>query len=46
MFPALIEKLIRREDLTSDEAAGAMADVMEGRRRGHKLARGCSSASR
>jgi anthranilate phosphoribosyltransferase len=31
MFPALIEKLIRREDLTSDEAAAAMAEVMEGR---------------
>jgi anthranilate phosphoribosyltransferase len=31
MFPQLIEKLMRREDLTSDEAAGAMADVMEGR---------------
>ena len=31
MFPALIEKLIRREDLTSDEAAAAMAEIMEGR---------------
>ena len=31
MFSALIEKLIRREDLTADEAAGAMAEVMEGR---------------
>jgi anthranilate phosphoribosyltransferase len=31
MFPALIEKLTRREDLTSDEAAAAMAEVMEGR---------------
>ena len=31
MFPALIEKLMRREDLTSDEAAAAMAEVMEGR---------------
>lgn len=31
MFPALIEKLIRREDLTSDEAAAAMTEVMEGR---------------
>jgi anthranilate phosphoribosyltransferase len=30
MFPALIEKLMRREDLTSDEAAAAMAEVMEG----------------
>jgi anthranilate phosphoribosyltransferase len=31
MFPALIDKLIRREDLTADEASAAMADVMEGR---------------
>ncbi|MGE0450149.1 MAG: anthranilate phosphoribosyltransferase [Vicinamibacterales bacterium] len=31
MFPALIEKLIRREDLTTDEAALAMGEVMEGR---------------
>src|SRR5438105_10185152 len=31
MFPSLIEKLIRHEDLTSDEAAAAMAEVMEGR---------------
>jgi anthranilate phosphoribosyltransferase len=31
MFPALIEKLTRREDLTSEEAAAAMAEVMEGR---------------
>jgi anthranilate phosphoribosyltransferase len=31
MFPALIEKLARREDLTVDEASAAMADVMEGR---------------
>jgi anthranilate phosphoribosyltransferase len=31
MFPALIEKLIRREDLTSEEAEAAMAEVMEGR---------------
>jgi anthranilate phosphoribosyltransferase len=31
MFPALIEKLMRREDLTSDEAADAMAEVMGGR---------------
>jgi anthranilate phosphoribosyltransferase len=31
MFPALIEKLIRHEDLTSDEASAAMAEVMEGR---------------
>ena len=31
MFPALIEKLMRRDDLTSREAAAAMAEVMEGR---------------
>lgn len=31
MFPALIEKLARRSDLTSDEAAAAMAEIMEGR---------------
>jgi anthranilate phosphoribosyltransferase len=31
MFPALIEKVMRREDLTSEEAAAAMAEVMEGR---------------
>ena len=32
MFPQLIEKLSRHEDLTTDEAAGAMAEVMEGNR--------------
>jgi anthranilate phosphoribosyltransferase len=31
MIAALIEKLTRHEDLTSDEAAAAMAEVMEGR---------------
>ena len=31
MFPSLIEKLARREDLGSEEAAAAMAEVMEGR---------------
>ena len=31
MFPELIEKLTRREDLTADEASAAMAEVMEGR---------------
>ncbi|OFW30846.1 MAG: anthranilate phosphoribosyltransferase [Acidobacteria bacterium RIFCSPLOWO2_02_FULL_65_29] len=31
MFPALIEKVMRREDLTSEEAAAAMGEVMEGR---------------
>ena len=30
MFPALIEKLIRREDLTTDEASAAMSHVMDG----------------
>ncbi len=31
MFTTLLEKLVRHEDLTSDEAAGAMREVMEGR---------------
>ncbi|MGE3510203.1 MAG: anthranilate phosphoribosyltransferase [Vicinamibacterales bacterium] len=31
MFSMLMEKLARREDLTSDEAAGFMTEVMEGR---------------
>src|SRR5262249_3481410 len=31
MFTQLIEKLIRHEDLTTDEASAAMAEVMEGR---------------
>lgn len=31
MFPPLIEKLVRREDLTADEAAAVMGEVMEGR---------------
>src|SRR5881397_1777051 len=31
MFQALIEKLTRHEDLTADEAAAAMAEVMNGR---------------
>jgi len=31
MFPQLIEKLSRHEDLTTDEAAAAMSEVMEGR---------------
>ena len=30
MFPALIEKLRRQEDLTTDEAASAMAAIMRG----------------
>jgi anthranilate phosphoribosyltransferase len=31
MFATLIDKLTRREDLTGDEAAAAMVEVMEGR---------------
>jgi anthranilate phosphoribosyltransferase len=31
MFTAVVEKLIRHEDLTADEAAGVMREVMEGR---------------
>src|SRR5262245_6962296 len=31
MFPSLLEKLTRHEDLSSDEAAAAMTEVMEGR---------------
>ena len=31
MLQPLVEKLIRREDLTTDEAAAAMAEIMEGR---------------
>jgi anthranilate phosphoribosyltransferase len=31
MFPAVLEKLTRREDLTADEASAAMTEVMEGR---------------
>ena len=31
MFPALIDKLQRRQDLTVDEAAAAMDEIMEGR---------------
>jgi anthranilate phosphoribosyltransferase len=31
MFASLIEKLQRREDLTMDEAAGAMGEIMDGR---------------
>ncbi len=31
MFQKLIEKLTRHEDLTTDEAAAAMAEIMEGR---------------
>jgi len=31
MFKALLEKLVRHEDLTTEEAAAAMREVMEGR---------------
>src|SRR5437870_10761720 len=31
MFPKLIEKLTRHEDLTAEEAAAAMTEIMEGR---------------
>jgi anthranilate phosphoribosyltransferase len=31
MFGELLDKLTRHQDLTSDEAAGAMREVMEGR---------------
>jgi anthranilate phosphoribosyltransferase len=31
MFPQLLDKLMRREDLTVEEAAAAMAEIMEGR---------------
>lgn len=31
MFASLIEKLQRREDLTTDEAAAAMEEIVEGR---------------
>src|SRR5262245_22970906 len=31
MFSALIEKLLRRDDITTDEAAAAMSEIMEGR---------------
>lgn len=31
MFPSLLEKLQRRQDLTADEAALAMAEIMDGR---------------
>ena len=31
MFTALIDKLQRREDLTANEAAAAMGEIMDGR---------------
>ena len=38
MFTALLEKLVRQEDLTTDEAAGVMREVMEGRAAATSLA--------
>jgi anthranilate phosphoribosyltransferase len=38
MFPGLIEKLTRHEDLTGAEAAAAMAEVMEGRAASSQIA--------
>ncbi len=38
MFPALLEKLHRREDLSAKEAAGAMAEIMEGRAAASQMA--------
>src|ERR1043165_6031579 len=31
MFSMLIEKLLRRDDITTEEAAAAMSEIMEGR---------------
>jgi anthranilate phosphoribosyltransferase len=38
MFAPLIEKLQRREDLTTDEAAAAMGEIMDGRARPAQVA--------
>jgi anthranilate phosphoribosyltransferase len=38
MFPALIEKLQRRQDLTVDEASAAMDEIMEGRAQASQIA--------
>jgi anthranilate phosphoribosyltransferase len=38
MFPQLIEKLTRHEDLTSEEAGAAMTEIMEGRAAGTQIA--------
>src|SRR5262245_40902761 len=38
MFPALIDKLQRRQDLTVDEAASAMDEIMEGRAQPSQIA--------
>src|SRR5262245_27772257 len=38
MFPSLIDKLQRRQDLTVDEAAAAMDEIMEGRAQPSQIA--------
>ena len=38
MFPSLLEKLQRRQDLTADEAALAMAEIMDGRAQPSQIA--------
>jgi anthranilate phosphoribosyltransferase len=38
MFSALLEKLQRRQDLTTDEAAAAMEEIMEGRAQSSQIA--------
>jgi anthranilate phosphoribosyltransferase len=38
MFTPLIEKLLRRQDLTVDEAAAAMDEIMEGRAQSSQIA--------
>ena len=38
MFPALLEKLQRRQDLTTAEAAAAMEEIMEGRAQPSQIA--------
>jgi anthranilate phosphoribosyltransferase len=38
VFPALLEKLQRRQDLTTDEAAAAMDEIMEGRAQPSQIA--------
>ena len=46
MFPQLLEKLTRHEDLTSEEAAAAMTEVMAGRAAAARRSPACSSAWR
>jgi len=38
VFPALLEKLQRRQDLTTDEAAAAMQEIMDGRAQSSQIA--------